>query len=78
MLRLTCGYPPQSGGSFEEKQSSYGELKCVWDMHSAVDFVMCLGDFNGHIDGFDGGHGGYGVGLRNLEECYYIYVRRRN
>ena len=32
---------------------------------------MCLGDFNGHIgrhiDGFDGVHGGYVVGQRNLE-----------
>ena len=35
------------------------------------DFVMCLSDFDGHIDrhidGFDGVHGGYGVGQRNLE-----------
>ena len=33
---------------------------------------MFLGDFNAqigrHIDGFDGVHGGYGVGLRYLEE----------
>ena len=33
---------------------------------------MCLDDFNGsigrHIDGFDGLHGGYGVGGK--EECY--------
>ena len=40
-------------------------------MHYADDLVMCLGDFNGHIgwhvDGFDGVHGGYGVGQRNLE-----------
>ena len=40
-------------------------------MYSAGDFVMCLGDFNGHvgrhIDGFDGVHGGYGEGQRNLE-----------
>ena len=32
---------------------------------------MCFGDFNGrdsrHIDGFDGVHGGYVVGQRNLE-----------
>ena len=32
---------------------------------------MCLGDFNGHvgrhIDGFNGVHGGYGVGQINLE-----------
>ena len=41
-----------------------------WDMHCAGDLVMLLGDFNGHIgrhiDGFDGVHGGYGVGQRNL------------
>ena len=40
-------------------------------MKCADDLVMCLGDFNGHvgrhIDGFDGVHGGYGVGQRNLE-----------
>ena len=40
-------------------------------MHSAGDLVMGLGDFNEHIgrgiDGFDGVHGGYGIGQRNLE-----------
>ena len=33
--------------------------------------IWCLGDFDAHvgrhIDGFYGVHGGYGVGLRNLE-----------
>ena len=40
-------------------------------MHSVDDLVMCLAGFNGHIsghiDGFDGVHGGYGVGQRNFE-----------
>ena len=40
-------------------------------MHSAGDFVMCLGDFIGHIgrhiDGFCGVHGEYRVCHRNLE-----------
>ena len=40
-------------------------------MYSAGDFVMCLGNFNGHIgrhiDGFDGFHGRYGIGQRNLK-----------
>ena len=36
-------------------------------MHSTVDLVMCLGDFDGHIDGYDEVHVGYGVGQRNLE-----------
>ena len=71
VLRLICGYDPQSGRSLEEKQSFYDELKCEWDIQSADDFAMCLGDINGHvgrhIDGFDGMHGGYGVGQRNLE-----------
>ena len=70
VLRLICGYAPQSGRSLEEKQSFYDELICEWDMHSADDLVMCLGDINGHIgghiDGFDGLNGGYGVGQRNL------------
>ena len=39
-------------------------------MHSVVDLVMCLGEFNGHvgrhIDGFHAVHGGCGVGKRNL------------
>ena len=44
VLRLMCGYAPQGGGSLEEKQSFYDELKCEWDMHSAGDSVMCLDD----------------------------------
>ena len=40
-------------------------------MHSVDDLAMCMGDINGHvgrhIDGFDGVHGGYGVGKSNLE-----------
>ena len=71
VLRLICGFAPQSGRSLEEKQSFYDELKCELDMHSACDLVMCLGDFNGHvgrnIDGYDGVHGGCGVGRRHLE-----------
>ena len=35
VLRLVCGYAPQSGRSFEEKQSFYDKPKCEWDMHSA-------------------------------------------
>ena len=71
VLRLICGYIPQSGRSLEEKQSFYDELKCEWDMHSADDLAVCLDDINRHagrnIDGFDGMHGEYGVGQRNFE-----------
>ena len=40
-------------------------------MHSAGDLILCLGDINGHIcrhiDRFDGVHGGYCAGQRNLD-----------
>ena len=71
VLRLICGYALQGGRSLEDKQSFYYELRCEWDMHSAGDLVMCLGDFNEHIgrhiDGLYELHGGYGVGERNLD-----------
>ena len=45
-------------------------------MHSAGDLVMCLDKINGHvgrhIDGFDGVHGGYGLGQRNLEGRMFL------
>ena len=70
VLRQVCGHAPQSGRSLEEKQYFY-ELKCEWDVHSADDLAMCLCDLNGHvgrhIDDFNGVHGGYCVGQRNLE-----------
>ena len=37
VLRLICGYAPQSARSLEEKQSFYDELKCEWVMHSVDD-----------------------------------------
>ena len=55
----------------EKKQSFCDELKCEWDMHYAEDLGICFGDFNehvaGHIDGFYGIHGGYGVGHYNMK-----------
>ena len=70
VLRLICGYAPQSGRNLEEKQSFYDKPKCEWDMHSADELVLRFGDINGHIgrhiDGFDGVHGGYGIGQRNV------------
>ena len=57
VLRLTCGYAPQSGDILK-KQSFYDELKGEWDMYSADNSVMWLGDVSGimgrHIDGFEG------------------------
>ena len=37
------------------------------------DFVVLLGDLNGHVgaeaDGYEGIHGGFGYGDRNVEGC---------
>ena len=46
VLRIIYGYAVQIGGCVEE--NFYGGLNGVWDMHSVRDFVVCLGDFNGH------------------------------
>ena len=46
VLRLICQYTAQRGRCFEEKLFFYDKLNGEWDMHSAGDFVMFLGDFN--------------------------------
>ena len=50
VLRLICGYVPQGGKIFVEKQCLYDVLKGELDVHSASDLVICSGDFNGHVD----------------------------
>ena len=62
----------------KRKESFYDELRWEWDMHSADDLAICLGDFNGyvgrHIDDF---HVVYFRGIWK-EECYWSIVWRRN
>ena len=62
VLRLICGFALQ-----RKKECFYDELKNEWDMYGVDVFSVCLGAFNGHVYGV---HVGYGVGHRNLEECY--------
>ena len=61
---------------FGGKTVFHDEMTCHWDMHSVGDFVMCLGDINGHvgrhIDGLDGVHGEFGAGQRNLEGRMFL------
>ena len=42
-----------------------------WDLGSCSEIIVSLGDFNGHVgkcaEGFEGVHGGNGVGKRNAE-----------
>ena len=73
ICRLICGYIPENVRSFEDKQSFDDELKCEWNMHSAIDLVMywltIMGTFGKYIDKV---HGGYGVRQRNLQNTWLL------
>ena len=42
-----------------------------WNFQNSGEVALVLGDFNGHvgrrIDNFEGVHGGYGIGKRNVD-----------
>ena len=71
VVRVICAYAPQSGRTDIEKERFYEELTHEWSMANANEMVLGLGDFNGHVgkyaEGFEGIHGGYGIGRRNAE-----------
>lgn len=71
VVRVISVYGPQSGRPVDEKQLFYDELSVALDLKSSGEMVLCMGDFNAHvgkdINGFEGVHGGNGVGERNLE-----------
>ena len=70
--RIVCAYAPQCGRSMSEKKKFYDEMARGCEMENANELLNCLDYFNGHIgkefDGFEGVHGGFGIGKRNLEE----------
>ena len=49
----------------------YDDLRSEWDLHSVDELVLGMGDFNGHvgkrIEGYEGVHGGNGIGESNVE-----------
>ena len=71
VVRIVCAYAPQCGRSMSEKEKFYKEMARRCEVENANEVLICLGDFNGHIgkevDGFEGVHGGFGIGKRNLE-----------
>ena len=42
-----------------------------WDLQNPSKVILGMGDFNEHVgrrkDSFEGGHGGYGIGKRNVQ-----------
>ena len=71
VVRIFCAYAPQCGRSMSKKEKFYEEMARGCKVENANEVLICLGDFNGHIgkkvDGFEGVHGGFGIGKRNLE-----------
>ena len=71
VMRIICAYGPQSGRPDAEKVRFYDETGSEWDLGSSSEIIVSLGDFNGHVgkyaEGFEGVHGGNGVGKRNAE-----------
>ena len=71
VVRVICAYAPQSGKPDSEKELFYEEMAREWSMANANEMVLGLGDFNGQVgkcaEGFEGIHGGYGIGKRNVE-----------
>ena len=60
-----------SAGILGLDQTAYDDLRSEWDLHSMGELVLDMGDFNGHVDkrieGYEGVHGGNGIGERNVE-----------
>uniref|UniRef100_A0A0L8FZ88 Endonuclease/exonuclease/phosphatase domain-containing protein n=1 Tax=Octopus bimaculoides TaxID=37653 RepID=A0A0L8FZ88_OCTBM len=71
VVRVICGYGLQSGRGIAEKGQFFDGMANEWDLHKVDELVLGMGDFNGHvgkwIQGFEGVHGGNGIGERNLE-----------
>ena len=72
VMRIVYAYEPQSRRPDTEKVRIYDEMASESDLGSFSEFIVRLRDFNGHLgkcdEGFEGVHGGNGIGKRNAEE----------
>ena len=71
VVRIICAYASRSGKPDAEKERFYEEMVREWSVANENELVLGLGDFNGHVgkcaEGFEGIHGGYGIGKINAE-----------
>ena len=71
VMRVICAYASQVGRSKCKIDQFHNDMASEWDLQNPGEVVFGLGDFKGHvgrrIDGFEGVHGGYGIGKRNDE-----------
>ena len=72
VLVLTTGIPVGVKPNKENVQF-YDDVSEEIERAGSDEFVMLLGDMNGHVgvsaQGYEGVHGGYGYGVRNEEGC---------
>ncbi|ESO04130.1 hypothetical protein HELRODRAFT_184715, partial [Helobdella robusta] len=70
-VRVISGYAPQQSRKEEEKDRFYDDVSDEIGQAGLNEFVVLLGDLNGHVgadaDGYEGVHGGWGYGIRNEE-----------
>ena len=83
VTRVVGCYAPQDGCGEEEKDRFYNALRQEMAVKGPKQFLTVASDFNGHIgegiDGYEGIHGGFSVGVRNCEgrrllECKELYI----
>jgi len=71
IMNIISVYAPQSGHSIIEKEEFWEGLRQVVASISVDEAIWIGGDLNGHVgrtaDGYEGVHGGFGYGNRNLE-----------
>ena len=71
VINIVSVYAPQSGMAMEVKEEFYISLGKVLSSVEAKEQLIVCGDMNGHVgaqaDGYEGVHGGYGFGSRNVE-----------
>ena len=71
VVRIINVFRLQSVRTCAEKERFYDDLEREWDLHSVGDLVLGMGEFNGNvgkqIEGYQGVHGGNGIGERKVE-----------
>ncbi|ESN98957.1 hypothetical protein HELRODRAFT_67113 [Helobdella robusta] len=71
IVRVISGYAPQQSRKKEEKDRFYDDVSNEIGQAGMDEFVVLLGDLNGHVgadaDGYEGVHGGWGYCIRNEE-----------
>ena len=71
IVRVISAYATQQRRKDEEKVKFYDDVSEVLSQAGSDEFVVLLGDFNGHVgrnaDGYEGVHGGFGYVDKNDE-----------